>query len=61
MPVKEPMSPKPDSKPLDSRAFRMIPDGKKKMTMAERKEQAMKRRDEMIAKFGHPKGRKNAG
>jgi hypothetical protein len=57
------MSPKPDDKPykgMDPRAFRIIPDGTKKMTMAERKEHAKKRRDKMITELGHPKDKKNA-
>jgi hypothetical protein len=58
------MSPKPEDKPmkvLDPRAFKMIPDGMKKMTMEQRKAAAKQRRDEMIAMHGHPKDRKNAG
>lgn len=58
------MSPKPDDHPykgLDPRAFRMIPEGTKKMTMEQRKTAVKQRRDEMIAKHGHPKDRKNAG
>ncbi len=57
------MSPKPAEKPkkiLDPRAFQMIPDRSRKMTLTERRDQAKQRRDELIAKFGHPKDRKNA-
>lgn len=58
-PIDPPVKP-PKPKPvLEPRAFRMIPDGMKKMTMAERRGHSKKRRDEMIAKFGHPKDKKN--
>jgi hypothetical protein len=46
---------------MDPRAFCVIPAGRKKMTKKEKKDHAKIRRDDLIAKHGHPKENKNAG